>query len=259
MKQIYWIDDDFKQMLYIIQGAIAKLWKIKWQSNEEKEARIRSNIVIFGDAYLENDSDKLASKEDEDQASEQLSDFYMECCIKEDGPNPDKPTYRKNIDLVENVISYVFRNDIDGDREKYNDIKNVWSGKDSKNDKEERYTTAKKKVTELIPRMNIADGAVVGIDLLLLHGDFMRVKNGERIISMELFYQLRANNFKCFLYSSETDEIDFTEKWKKIYTELYMEKNASEGENAVKIYRRQDFLRKGSEDVVEEVERLLTT
>ena len=30
MKQIYWIDDNIEQMMYIIQGAVTKLWKIKY-------------------------------------------------------------------------------------------------------------------------------------------------------------------------------------------------------------------------------------
>ena len=48
MGKIYWVDDDFTQMLYIIQGGIAKLWRLKQTENES----VQSNIIIFG--YLKD-------------------------------------------------------------------------------------------------------------------------------------------------------------------------------------------------------------
>ncbi len=256
MGKIYWVDDDFTQMLYIIQGAIAKLWRLK---QTEKES-VQSNIIIFGNAYFENDSDKLASQNDEDDAYEELSNFFKECCMKLDGPNREKPTYWNNVYLIENAVLFLFKDESDEDREEYNDIRKVWSGRDEKNniETESGYRDVKERVEKLIKRMKLTEGAVVGIDLLLLYGDFSRIKNGQRIISMELFNQLKERNFKCFLYSSETDEVDFTQKWKETYKELYRPSDDLEDViSDVKIYRRQDFLRKGSEEVVEEVERLL--
>ena len=37
MKTIYWIDDDFKSMIYIMQGAIKKLWHLDEQGNETEK------------------------------------------------------------------------------------------------------------------------------------------------------------------------------------------------------------------------------
>lgn len=264
MGKIYWVDDDFTQMLYIIQGAISKLWRLKQQDAES----VQSNIIIFGNAYFENDSDKLPSQKDEDDAYEDLINFFKECCMKVDGPNRDKPTYRNNVHLIENAVRFLFKDSNDEEKKAYNSIRKVWSGEDEGSDIEAETETeakekakcesAKKQIEKLIKHMELKDGAVVGIDLLLLHGDYTRIKNKKRIISMELFNQLKQNNFACFLYSSETDDVDFTQKWKEIYNECYKPKGAEEDViNDVKIYRRQDFLRKGSEDVVAEVERLL--
>ena len=59
MKKLYWIDDDIQQMLYIIQGAITKFWKL---DNIEDEG-ISSKIIVFGNACEAADVDQIPSED----------------------------------------------------------------------------------------------------------------------------------------------------------------------------------------------------
>ena len=61
MKKLYWIDDDIQQMLYIIQGAITKFWKL---DNIEDEG-ISSKIIVFGNACEAADVDQIPSEDEE--------------------------------------------------------------------------------------------------------------------------------------------------------------------------------------------------
>ncbi|MCH5264760.1 MAG: hypothetical protein J1F02_02595 [Lachnospiraceae bacterium] len=254
MKQIYWIDDDFAQMFYIIQGVILKLWKLDSQTTD----KVRSNIVIFGDACLESSKNELHSLQDQDEKYDSFYHLYMERCRRLDGPDINRPIYRKNKGLVENSVLFLLKRDNHEDIEEYNNIRKIWeeSGDDMETDEVRK--VAKVQVNKLINRMNIATGAVIGIDISLLHGDIQRINNVQRVISMELYNQLSARKFKCFLYSSEAGEINFVENWKAAYFKYYtVEERLDKTLSDIKIYERKEFLRKGSEIVVSEVKQLL--
>ena len=107
-------------------------------------------------------------------------------------------------------------------------------------------------VSQLINKMEIPEGANIGIDLGLIWDDLKDYSVSKRILSMELYYQLKANH-KCFLYSTEGDAESITNSWKKKYCSLY---NSEEEDNIV-IYHRVDMQYKGSEDIINRIEKIL--
>lgn len=256
MKELYWIDDDFVQMKYIAQGVISKLWKLEQPASDG----IRSKIIVFGNAYMEDgrrwEWEKLPSQQDEDDANEEIDALYVECCYMLDGPNQEQPTYNANRELVQDAVLYLLKNDQEENKQKYVDILQTWTQTANNIQSGERNAKEIKQVQELIKQMNIAEGAAVGIDLSLLHGDIERIRNEQRVISMELYRQLKSA-FKCFLYSAQAGEVSFSEKWKETFVKCYPEiETSNEKIENLKIYERKDFLFKGSEDIASKLAHL---
>lgn len=240
MKQIYWIDDNFSEMFFILQGAISKLWKLD-KKEIDKEERIRSVMIIFGDCSMK--SEKLPSEEREIECELALRDFFTMYCFKLDGPNPNRPTFVTNNYLVENAVKYALIEENEDDVKLYRDIKDYWCDNDAQSE-----PLVEKQMTELVKKMGIEEKSVVGIDLSLLSGDVERIKKREKVISMQLYSFLNKSH-KCFLYSAEAENIEFTDNWTEIYKNNY--------ENLpIKIYKRKDFLKKGRSKIIKEIEEL---
>lgn len=226
-----------------MQGAIAKLWKL----NDKDIEGIASKLIIFGNACEDADKDEPLSQEDENDAKRQLYDMFLELCAKADGPDSERPMYNAKKDLVRNKVSYLYKKENRDDIEKYRILKNTWILEDLSDGAGVEYTNASSATDELIQRMEIEEGNVVGIDIALLYGDLERLREKKRIISMELCYKLSNNHVRCFMYSSEADDDELMRNWQEVYKSLYQEAG-------VKIYQRSDFMQKGKVDVIAEIE-----
>lgn len=258
MKELYWIDDNFAQMMYIAQGVISKLWNLE----EDETEGVCSKIILFGNAYMEDERkwewNKLPSQEEEDKYYNNLLALYEDNCYPIDGPNQEKPTFYKNEELVRNTVSCLLKNEQSEDVEMFADISKTWMKEINGEEDTELNKKRIEQVEKLIGRMNIKKGAVVGIDLSLIHGDIERIRNGKRVISMELYRQLKEDSFKCFLYSAQAGEYGFSEKWKQTY-KMYPSVNGVLNDELedIRIYERAEFLYKGSEDIVCQLRQLL--
>ena len=245
MKQIYWIDDNIGQMLNIIQGAITKLWKIE----EENAERIASNVIIFGNACDDSDTDEISSQEDENDTKERLDDMLQMLCARQDGPNEEKPVYNARKELIKDKVNFLYKKENPDDRNQYQNLKRAWITEKLKDSESDEYKTAVEEADKLIERMKIKQGNVVGIDISLLYGDMERLRKKERIISMELYNSLSTRGLKCFLYSSEADDDELMQNWREVCDSLYQQKD-------MKIYKRSDFMQKGKVNIITEIEAM---
>lgn len=245
MKHLYWIDDDFKQMLHILQGAISGFWKL----NDLESEGIASKVLIFGNASKTVDINELPNIQDEKKASQRFFNLFFERCLEHDGTNEKMPTFEARKGLIREPVCYLFKNDISGDLTAYQELKETWISKDIT--KEEDYQNAQKQAQSLVERMKLESNSVVGIDISLLYDDRKRLLEGKRILSMELCSQIEKlqKNIKYFMYSTEADEDELREKWKQIYNSEYENRK-------IRIYRRKDFMQKGNSDIVKEVEKM---
>lgn len=245
MKQVYWIDDNIEQMIYIIQGAITKLWKIE----EENAEGIASNVIIFGNGYDDADTDDVLSQEDENDTKIKLQDMLLKQCGKQDGPNKERPVYNARKKLIEDKVYFLYKKENPGDKEQYQNLKRAWITHELMDSESTKYKEAVNEANKLIDRMKIEPESVVGIDILLFYGDFDRLKDKKRIISMELYNILIKKRLNCFMYSSEADDNELMQKWCEVCKSLYKLEN-------VKIYQRSDFMQKTKSDVTAEIEAM---
>lgn len=88
----------------------------------------------------------------------------------------------------------------------------------------------------MIAEFAIPEEAFVAIDLVLLYKDDERVKNGNKILSMELYHKLSlARPGRCFVYSRYISDIKLASTWESIYHKNY------DPDIMVKLYKRKDF------------------
>ncbi|MCI9220553.1 MAG: hypothetical protein HFH94_12580 [Lachnospiraceae bacterium] len=245
MKQIYWIDDNIEQMMYIIQGAVTKLWKVEQKSAEG----IASNIIIFGNDCDDADTDDILSQDDENDTKIRLHDMLRKLCSNQDGPNPAQPVYNAKKELVKDKVNILYKEENSADKEQYQNLKRAWITDDLTDSKSDKYTKAAAEAQKLIERMKIEPENVVGIDILLFYGDYDRLRDKKRIISMELYDILKKKGLSCFMYSSEADDYELMQNWSEICESLYQQKN-------VKIYQRSDFMQKSKIDITAEIEKM---
>ena len=256
MKEIYWIDDDFQMMFQVIQGVIKELWRLDQQSKDAQ--KVRSNILVFGNAWMDSiHGEHLPSQQDEDKAYIDLMEWYNACCFKLDGPDITKKTYCDNLHLVEDSVNFLLKNDCKENVSMFCNILKKWTEGEDNLEISEDYYEAQQQVSDLINLMNIKEGAVVGLDLSLLGGDYERTKAGKRVISMELFNQLKHRN-KCFLYSTDAGQFDFIQKWKVTFRKYYPDQK--EGNNRfpdINIYERKFLFEKDNEETIKDIQQLL--
>lgn len=245
MKQVYWIDDNIEQMMFIIQGDITKLWKI----DKENTEGIASNIIIFGNAYVDADTDDILSQEDENDTKIKLHDMLRKLCERQDGPNIERPVYNARKNLVKDKVNFLFKKEKPDDKEHYQNLKHAWITDELMDPESDKYKEAADEANKLIERMKIVPENVVGIDISLLYGDLDRLRHKKRIISMELYHILSKQGLSCFMYSSEADDNELMQNWREVCEKLYQRKD-------VKIYQRSDFMQKKQSDVTAEIEAM---
>lgn len=245
MKQVYWIDDNIEQMMFIIQGEITKLWKIEKENMEG----IASNIIIFGNAYVDADTDDILSQEDENDTKIKLYDMLRKLCERQDGPNTERPVFNAKKKLIKDKVNFLFKKESPDDKEQYQNLKRAWITDELMDPDSNEYKEAVSEANKLIERMEIVSGNVVGIDISLLYGDLDRLRQKKRIISMELYNILSKQGLNCFMYSSEADDNELMQNWREVCEVLYQQKE-------VKIYQRSDFMQKRQSDVTAEIEAM---
>lgn len=246
MKRLYWIDDDMQHMQYVVYGVIKRLWKL---DNVALEG-IESKILMFGNAYADLDTDELPTEEDENSVFAELFNFFIEECMEYDGPDIERKTFYAKKELIKDPICFLYKRENASDLEKYKAMKCVWLSEKLSDSESENYKEAKKEAKELIKRMKIESESVVGIDIMLLYGDRERLCKKQRILSMELCYQLSSGGIKCFMYSTDADVEELVQNWEQTYSTFY---NVA----PVEIYKRNELMQKGNTNIWEKIEKML--
>ena len=118
--EIYWLDDNIEQMLYVVEGAFPKFW------NLEGEEKIRSRIIIFGNNCDERDSKELCTEKEEAKFRKKLRLKFVELCQDIDGPQEGNATFDANQRLIEDSVRFLFKKDCGNDEDEYQQIKNIW-------------------------------------------------------------------------------------------------------------------------------------
>ena len=245
MKQIYWIDDNIEQMMYIIQGAIKKLWKI----GQRDVDGIASNIIIFGNDRDDSDTDDILSQKNENDIKIRLHDMSRLLCDSQDGPNLEQPVYNSRKELVKDKVNILYKEENPEDKNQYQNLKRAWITNEFTDSENEKYKEATEEAHKLIERMKIDSESVIGIDILLFYGDYERLRDKKRIISMELYDILKKRGFSCFMYSSEADDNELMQNWCEICESFYQQRD-------IKIYQRSDFMQKSRRDISAEIEAM---
>lgn len=256
MTELYWIDDDFDEMFYIIKGII----KILWRLDAQNDKKVKSIITILGNAAINNDYEEV-SEQYRNEAERDIIALYSRACFEIDGPQSERPTYndKQNIELIEKAIRFFPEDFNEGNsheenpRELYKKMKQIWGNVDGSFN-EEAYQNGQKIVKKFIEKSGICKDSKVGIDIVLMKGDRERINNGNRILSIELYKQLRKREIACFLFSAEGSRDSFVEKCEEIYEKKYKEEN---GDN-LKIFDRKELQGKGMPEFFKELSQILS-
>lgn len=248
-KTIYWIDDNTGKMNDVLHGIISKFWKLNLN-----EAGIASKIIIFGNASLASGSTVLWTEEEEWKFYDKVFHYFKDQCTDIDATNPSIETYNKNKELIKGAVRILYKQECSAEEAKfYRDTLETWEKSELENSESEEYKKARDLVRKLIMKMQIPPGVGVGIDLELINGDFRDNMVTKRILSMELYHQLKSNNYKCFLYSTEADYDSITKSWNEVYSRLYDTESMTE----IKIYTRNDMMKKGDDAALREIEKMI--
>lgn len=248
-RTIYWIDDNTGKMNDVIHGIITKFWKL-----DSEEEGIASKIIIFGNASLASGSEALWTEAEELKFSDKVFNYFKDQCTDIDATNPSKETYKSNKELIKGSVRILYKQECSKEeKEFYQNTLEIWRKGELKDGDSEEYKKAQRMVSELITKMQILSGTGVGIDLELINGDFRDNMVTKRILSMELYHQLKNNNYNCFLYSTEADYDSITKSWNEMYHKLYDTESKSE----IKIYTRNDMMKKGNDVAVREIEEMM--
>ncbi len=222
-KAIYWVDDNPYVIMNIVEGVFSKLW------NLDGEEGIETHIRIFGNEGQEAKGLGLWDKNDEKEFQTAIMQRFEQLCSNADKLG-EKNVFQKKSGLIcDNIIMmYKFpENEIEKKEiEEYRKFCNIWQNSSSEKIGENIYITDEARLCaeKLLKKMNIVEGACVGLDLALLQGDIKKVKDdGKPILSMELYHMIKQQH-ECFLYSRYMFDKSFIESWKKVYEKIYGDK-----------------------------------
>lgn len=216
---VYWLDDSKSSMLKIIPGIFFNLWNIESQNQSDQ---IRNKIYIFGNMVYEN-ADTLLSSKDEEKFNREILSMFREYCDDFDGVDENKNTFKEKYDLAEDVMTVLFKEDSPEDRIKL--YKEILEYCDSDIFQSADRNSEETLISKLVEMLNISsDGtSVVGIDVLLLKGDFNKCMEGKFMLSMELCHQFYLKQIPRFLYSMDATNKELMSKWEDIYQKAYPE------------------------------------
>lgn len=217
---VYWLDDSKSSMLKIIPGIFFNLWNIESQNQSDQ---IQNKIYIFGNMIYEN-ADTLLSSKDEENFNREVLSVFREYCDDLDGVDANKNTFKEKYDLAKDVMTVLFKKNDPEDRiELYKEIleycaSDIFQSADRNSDND-----TETPISKLVETLDISsDGtSVVGIDVLLLKGDFNRCMDGKFMLSMELCHQFYKRNIPRFLYSMDATNQELMTEWRNIYSKAY--------------------------------------
>lgn len=238
---VYWIDDSIRDVYHVVEGVFSQIW------NFEDEG-YKNQIIIFGNAYLENNlSEKLWTEKDEVKFSKQIHGFFSDQCRNLEIGGVREFSYDERKEFLDGVVTILFKENANN-LNFYDEIKKIWMD-DCSADLQEDNMSKESNVSQLITLMNIKDDSIVGIDISLLKGDFKKVQEGKgNLICLELFYQLKRKGMRCFLYSNDASD-QFNSLVSKIYKDLYGEEDDIENN----IVARSDLMKKGNTSIILEI------
>lgn len=248
-KKIYWIDDNIQQMLNIVYGIVSKFWNL-----DSEEEGIAAKIIIFGNASITPGTKELWTELEEEEFIDNLYKIFKRKCRSVDATASENLTYKKNKALIEDSAKILFKKEIpEEEYEFYQKILRIWGKSDLEDANSGEYQSARKLVEQFIAKLEMEEESGVGIDLELIYGDIIENKVPKRILSMELYYQLKKQKYKCFLYSTRGDSEKVKNSWKEIYQKCYPD---DEDDN-ITIFSRTDMMEKGNDKVIDNIEQII--
>lgn len=239
-KTLYWIDDDISNILDLAKHAFPVLWGL------DQEDHIINKVISIGDDLKKGLDSELLNDKRERNIIHRLTGYFKNECDRLEQAKPGHELFQKNKYITDEIfrlfakISTEITEEADKDKQnKINDLTkrviNFWKNPENlKNDEENKKNQSD--IDELIAEFAIPDDAFVAIDLVLLYKDNERVKEGNRILSMELYRRFVSTRpERCFIYSRYISDIKLAEKWQEIYRDSYGDKDI------IKLYKRKDF------------------
>ncbi len=222
-KSMYWIDDNPHVIMNIVDGVFSKLW------NLDGEESIETHVRIFGNEGQESRGLGLWDKNDEKEFQAKIVQKFEQLCRNVD-PMGDENVFQKKSGLICDNIVMMYKlpeNETEvKEIEEYRKFCNIWQSCPCETKENAICITeeARESARTLLKKMDIIEGACVGLDLALLQGDMEKVKDeGKPILSMELYHLIKQQH-ECFLYSRYMFDKSFIESWKKVYAKVYGDK-----------------------------------
>lgn len=244
-KELYWIDDDVPNILDLAQHTFPVLWGLNGSNH------IINKVILFGDDLKKGLDSELLNDKRERNIIHRLTDCFKNECDKIEQADFEHKLFKEKRYLTKDIFRLFAKIPTEitpeDDRDKQNEliqltkrIIDFWKNTDKVSDKEE-YERNQSDINKLIEAFAIPEDVFVAIDLVLLFKDDERVKNENKILSMELYHKLSSTRpGRCFVYSRYISDIKLADTWKEIYRKNY-DPNAE-----VKLYKRKDFNAKES-------------
>lgn len=239
VKEIFWIDDNIGVIKNIAKSIFPYLWKIK------DEEGVKTHVRILGNGIQESPGLSLWEESDEEDLQKYINRIFWQLCRDIDSLD-DQEIYAQKQHLIFGNVKIMYKkNENDKMYEEYRKLCDVWQGnpvEEQEGQKKQISENAKKSARAILERMNITEGACVGLDLALLQKDIEKVRDEKKpILSMELYNMIKEKH-ECFLYSYYVFDNTFINSWKEVYAKLYYDK-----EQPV-IHRRSDMFQKNVSD-----------
>lgn len=239
-KTLYWIDDDINNILDLEKHIFPVLWGL------EKTDHIINKIILFGDDLKKGLDSKVLTDKREQNTIYRMVQYFKEECEKVEQANPEHRLFEEKKYLVDDIYRLFAKipTEITPEDKKIkqgeiieltNRIIDFWKNPEMiSNDNEFKKNQAD--IDKLITEFGIPDNAFVAIDLVLLYKDDERVKEGNRILSMELYHRFsKVKQGRCFIYSRYISDIQLATAWEETYKKNY------DQAAKVKLYKRKDF------------------
>lgn len=247
-KAIYWIDDNSSAIMNIVDSILPHFF------NFDETEIIEIHIRIFGNCIQVPPGLALCSKKDEQELQWDIFKKFEQLCKDNDRFNENDIFNRKKNLICDNiVVMYKQPEGVESNQEieEYKEICRIWQGNpiiELSGGKKQISDEAKIYAEKLLERMDIAEGACVGLDLALLQGDIEKVKTEKLpILSMQLYHLIKEKH-DCFLYSYYIFEEEFIKAWKSVYSNIY-----GDLEEPI-IHRRKDlFIKDISDSLLKEL------
>lgn len=220
-KAIFWIDDSTRVIEIFAKNIFPYFWKI------DQEEGIETHVRILGNGTQKTSGLSQWEEADEQGLQKCINGIFEQLCRNMDSFG-EKKIYAKKRHLVRDTVKIMYKKNEEGggdeEYEEYRKLCSIWQRNpimETKEGNREITEEAKECAKIVLEKMNITEGACVGLDLALLQKDFENVRDKKQpILSMELYHMIKAY-YECFLYSFYVYDESFIELWKRVYTEYY--------------------------------------